>query len=204
MKHKDISIANPQGKASIAVLDDLHQFKPFNIRKKDAAQWLTDYFTSLLVLSSKFSFRPITNKNYYMYFDNNNWRLSLIEPQSWKNCPYIYFASCYMHDDKSWSISPVENWEKNISLREPLNAMKKEFINSLNNKTPIIDALPYFAGQLPYYQRLAAHALASSLKQSLELSLGFKQSKITCGKQLIEKFKNSTYSTISLLKLHDQ
>ncbi len=199
MTTKDISIANPQGKASIAVLNDLHLFKPFNIKKKNAPQWLTDYFTSLLVLSSKFSFKPIMNKNYYLYFDDNDWYLSLIEPQSWKNCPYLFFATCCMHEDKSWSISPTDNWEKNTHLNDRINDMKKEFFNSINTNSPVIDALPYFAGHLPYYQRLAANALANSLKQSLQLTLGHKESQRTCGKQLIEKIKNVNNSALGLL-----
>jgi|TARA_B110000238_G_scaffold196400_1_gene237095 hypothetical protein len=199
MHTKYISIANPQGKASIAVLNDIHVFRPFNVKKKDAPQWLTDYFTSLLILSSKFSFKPIINKNYYMYFDNNDWKLSLIEPQRWKHCPYTFFASCNMHDDKSWSITPIEHWETNIHLYERISAMKKEFFNIINSKTPIIDLLPYYAGHLPYYQRLAANALANSLKQSLELSIGHEQSQLTSGKQLIERFKNVAHPTLGLL-----
>ena len=199
MSTKDVSIANPQGKASIAVLNDLHIFKPINIKKKEAPQWLTDYFTSLLVLSSKFSFKPIINKEYYLYFDSSDWRLSLIEPQSWKDCPYLFFAACYMHEDKSWSIAPIDNWEKNIYLSERINEMKHEFFKSINNNIPIIDTLPYHAGHLPYYQRLAANALAKSLKQSLALSLGIEQSKNTCGKNLLEKFKNANNSTSGLL-----
>ena len=139
MSTKDISIVNPQGKASIAVLNDLHIFKPINIKKKEAPQWLTDYFTSLLVLSSKFSFKPIIDKEYYLYFDSSDWRLSLIEPQSWKDCPYLFFAACYMHEDKSWSIAPIDNWEKNIYLSERINEMKHEFFKSINNNIPIID-----------------------------------------------------------------
>jgi len=199
MPTKNIGKANPQGKASIAVLNDLHLFKPFNIRKKDAPQWLTDYFTSLLVLSSKFSFKPIINKNYYMYFHNNEWHLSLIQPQSWKNCPYLFFATCCMHDDKTWSIVPTDNWEKNIYLSQRINDMRKEFFDSINNQTPIIEALPYFVGYLPYYQRLAANALANSLKQSLEITLGFKESQHACGKQLIEKIKTASEPAIGLL-----
>jgi hypothetical protein len=199
MTTKDISIANPQGKASIAVLNDLHLFKPFNIKKKNAPQWLTDYFTSLLVLSSKFSFKPIMKKNYYLYFDDNDWYLSLIEPHSWKNCPYLFFATCCMHEDKSWSISPTDNWEKNIHLNDRINDMKKEFFNSINTNSPVIDTLPYFAGHLPYYQRLAANALANSLKRSLQLSLGLNESQSTCGKQLIEQIKHVKNTTLGLL-----
>ena len=104
MATKNINIANPQGKASLAILNDLHSFIPINVKSKDIPRWLTDLFTSLLVLSAKFSFKPVINKEYYMYFNDDEWQLSLIEPQAWKDCPYLFFATCQLHEDKSLSL----------------------------------------------------------------------------------------------------
>ena len=78
MTAKDISLANPQGKASLALLDDLTQFKRYKIQQKNAPEWLADYFTSLLVVGASFNFKPILNKTYYLYLDNQQWKLSLI------------------------------------------------------------------------------------------------------------------------------
>jgi len=200
MASKDIIAANPQGKAAIALLDDLTAFKACNVKSKDVPEWLADYFTSLLVLSASFNFKPVLNKPYYLYLDNQQWKLSLIEPQAWNNCPYLYFAQCSMHEDKSWSLQPVDNWENNESLVDLIRAMKKEFFDSLNSETPIVESLPYCAQQLPYYQRLAAFGLADSLKNSLQLKLGTKASQTLNGKSLLQQAKGSAFLKLSTLQ----
>ncbi|MDW3094808.1 MAG: hypothetical protein R8G33_03960 [Gammaproteobacteria bacterium] len=196
MTAKNITIANPQGKASLAVFSDLQSFAPVNVHKKDIPRWLADFFTSLLVLSAKFSFKPITNREYYLYLDGSHWKLSLIEPDAWKNCPYIYFASCCLHEDKSWSISPLDQWEKNDLLLNRINEIKQEFYNTLNSDESVHSLLPYYESTLNYYQRLAANGLAKSLKQSLDLQLGLKISETTCGKQLINQTKFNKQSLL--------
>jgi hypothetical protein len=201
MASKDILAANPQGKASIAILDDLHTIKPANIKSKKVTQWFTDYFTSILVLSAKFSFKPVINNRYYLYLDHKEWRLSLIEPHAWDKCPYIFFAECSMCEDKSWSLQPFENWQENIQLNNKVSEMQKNFFNSLNTPIPIIETLPYFVGNLPYYQRVAANGLANSLKQSLLLQLGLEQSNRVSGKILIAKLRDNCSSTIGLLSI---
>lgn len=199
MATKNIYIANPQGKASLAILNDLQSFTPVNVKSKDIPRWLTDLFTSLLVLSAKFSFKPVMNKEYYMYFNDDQWQLSLIEPQAWKDCPYIFFATCRLHEDKSWSITPTNHWEDNHCLRERINEMRQAFFDTINTDEPVINSLPYYADHLPYHQRVAANGLAKSLKLSLELRLGAEYSKIMCGKELINKMKNIDHSPLSLL-----
>lgn len=200
MVSKDIIAANPQGKATIALLDDLTSFKAHNVKSKDVPEWLADYFTSLLVLSASFNFKPVISTPYYLYLDNHQWKLSLIEPQAWDNCPYLYFAQCTMHIDKSWSLQPVEKWEDNEKLVNTIAAMKKEFFDSLNSETPIIESLPYFAEHLPYYQRLAAFGLAHSLKDSLQLKLGTQASQILDGKSILRQAKGSKFLNLNTLQ----
>ncbi|MFK7793790.1 MAG: hypothetical protein AB8B89_00435 [Gammaproteobacteria bacterium] len=200
MATKNISLANPQGKASIAILNDLQSFNPVNVKTKNIPRWLTDLFTSLLVLSAKFSFKPVINKEYYLYFDHDQLKLSLIEPHAWRDCPYIFFAACRLHEDKSWSIEPTNDWENNHYFLERINEMRQAFFDALNTNEPMINSLPYYAGHLPYHQRVAANGLAKSLRQSLKLELGTKYSKIICGKELINIMKNIGHSPLSLLK----
>lgn len=176
MQSKNIIAANPQGKASLSLLDDIHKFKTVNAKAKDIPEWLADYFTSLLVLSASFNFKPVINNIYYLYIDNKNWKLSLISPLEWNNCPYIYFAECKLHEDRSWSIKPCNDWNDNQKLVAQIQSMKEDFVNSLNTDQPILESLPFFVEQLPYYQRLSAFALAHSLKQSLQLKLGLDES----------------------------
>jgi len=202
MATKNINIANPQGKASLTLLNDLNNFSAVEVKRKDVPRWLTDFFTSILVLSAKFSFKPVINKNYYMYFDNGQWKLSLIEPHAWTKCPYEFFAACQLHKDKSWSIAPADDWEKNNNLRDSINKMREEFFDVLNTDNPIVDTLPYYAGHLPYYQRVAANGLAKSLALSLKLNIGAENSKLVCGKELINHLMRCDHQTKSLLNAH--
>ena len=196
MTRKDITLANPQGKASIALLDDLNTFKFNKAKEKNIPEWLADYFTSLLVLSASFNFKPIFNKTYYLYLNDQQWKLSLIEPQAWSNCPYVYFAECCMHEDRTWSIQPTINWQENTYVSKHIKAMKQEFYKTLSSQSSIIDSLPYFAKQLPYYRRLSAFGLANSLKDSLQLKLGAENTRKLKGRELLDKVKNN-----NLLKL---
>ena len=68
MAAKNTTIANPQGKASLAILSDLQNFSPVSVKRKDIPRWLTDFFTSILVLNAQFNFKPVVNKEYYIYF----------------------------------------------------------------------------------------------------------------------------------------
>jgi hypothetical protein len=195
MNSKDIIAANPQGKASLALLNDLQCFKSYKAKAKDVPEWLADYFTSLFVLSASFNFKPVVNKPYYLYLDNHQWKLSLIEPSAWSSHTHIYFAECYMHEDNSWSIRPDGNWQENIALTNKIDAIKKEFFDHLNNEIPILQSLPYFVEQLPYYRRLAAFGLAHSLKDSLQLKLGTLKTQNLSGKQLLEKCQHNNLLT---------
>ena len=197
MPAKDISLANPQGKGTLALLDDLTKFNQYKIQQKNVPEWLADYFTSLLVVGASFSFKPIINKTYYLYLDNQQWKLSLIEPQLWQNCPYEYFAECCMHEDRTWSLLPINNWEDHPNLVKSITAIKNEFVNSLNHEAPILSTLPYFAEQLPYYQRLCAFALSNSLKASLQLQLGHENSHSINGIKLLRQANNENLLKIS-------
>lgn len=191
MLSKDITAANPQGKGSISLLDDLNSFTSYKARSKDIPEWLADYFTSLLVLSASFNFKPVTNKSYYLYLDNMHWKLSLIAPNEWNNCPYVYFAKCTLHEDRSWRLTPKDNWGKNSQIVSYIHSIKKDFLLSLNTDQPLLDSLPYFVQHLPYYQRLAAFGLANSLKDSLQLKLGSDTSKNVSGKNLLKQTSES-------------
>lgn len=190
MKSKDITQPNPQGKASLALLDDLHQHRSYRAKAKPAPEWLADYFTSIFVLSASFQFKPVMNTPYYLYLDNHQWKLSLIEPQAWDNCPYTYFAKCQMHEDRSWSLHPVDNWENDPHLVDKITRMQREFFASLNTETPLLDGLPYYSTHLGYYQRLAAFGLANSLSHSLKLEFGDKQSSTINGRKMLENISH--------------
>ena len=186
-------IANPQGKGVISVLDDLHTSKPTNVQSKNTHQWLADYFTSMLVLSAKFKFKPIIGKNYYLYIKNNQLNLSLVEPNEWKSDKSgAYFAECMLHQDMSWSIKPKRGWQKDITLFNTIQNYQISFLRKMNDEIPIVEQLPFFIQQFSYYQRLGANALARSLKQSLEIKIGKNESVMLSGKSILKDIKDNT------------
>ena len=188
MKKNQIVAANPQGKGLIPVLDDLRSVTPVLAQGKSAHQLLADFFTSTLVLGAKFNFKPSLGVNYYLYLDNQQWKLSLVEPQAWRDrLPGIYFGECMLNTDQTWSVKPCESWQQNPNLCNELEKLQSAFIASLNNDNSIIDNLPFYQSNLAYYQRLGANALARSIKQSLQLGLGKKQLGSDISKQLLSE-----------------
>ena len=184
-------LSNPQGKGNVCVLDDLHACKPSNVHSKSFHQWLADFFTSMLILSAKYSIKPIAGKDYYLYIKNNELKLSLIEPNAWKSFnPGIYFATCMLHQDMSWSIKPKQGWQKDPTLFSTIQNYQVAFLKGVNDEIPIVEKLPFFIEQLLYYQRLGANALARSLKQSLEIKLGKKESLLLSGKSVLEEIND--------------
>ncbi len=186
-------LGNPQGKGVVGVVDDLQAYMPLQVQAKSSHQWLADYFTSTVVLSAKYGFKPIMGKDYFLYFKNNEWKLSLIEPHAWTSHKSgIYFAKCILHKDMSWSLEPKEDWQKSALLANTICKLESAFVETINNQTPLIEQLPFFVKQLPYYQRLGANALARSLKQSLEFKLGKKESLQLSGKSIIADLADSS------------
>ncbi len=185
-------IANPQGKGIAGVVNDLHAYTPLHVSAKSFNQWLADYFSSLLVLSAQYKFKPVVGNCYYLYLKDGHWKLSLIEPQAWHSQNSgIYFASCEMHLDMSWSVEPCNDWEDHELLSKTVKKLQYEFLQSMKNENPIVGRLPFYFEQLPYYQRLGANALARSLKLSLQLKLGNNDISCLSGLNVLEKIKDS-------------
>ena len=190
-------LANPQGKGITGVVEDLRACTPLQVQAKSSHQWLADYFTSTLVLSAKFGFNPVIAKSYYLYIKGKEWKLSLIEPQTWTSHNLgIYFAKCLLHKDMSWSLEPRQDWQKNKLLLHAVHELERQFLDSINNELPIIDHLPFFVNHLTYYQILGANALARSLKKSLALKLGKKESYQIVGSSMIAELAKSNIPLI--------
>ncbi len=186
MKKQVQKIANPQGKGIAGVVEDLRFYAPSCVQAKDSHQWLAEYFTSILVLGAKFSFKPALLKKYYLYFKQGEWKLSLIEPQEWKsNYPGAFFASCILNRDMSWSLELVEDWHKDPELFNEIREQEQAFLESMQDETPLVEKLPFFIQSLSYYQRLGANALARSLQRSLELQVGSGKSLTYVGAELL-------------------
>lgn len=184
-------ISNSQGKGVVGIIEDLRACSPLHVQAKSSHQWLADYFTSTLVLSAKYGFKPVRGKDYYLYFKDQEWKLSLIEPQAWRSHnPGIYFAECVLNKDMSWSLSLSSEWKKYPTVVKAVNDLEQAFIQCISDETPLVEKLPFFMQQLSYYQRLGANALARSLKQSLEMKFGKEKSLSLSGHSFVAELVN--------------
>ena len=162
---------NPQGKGQIGFLRDWAYSSPRAVAAKPAPQLLADYFTSLLVLSSSFKFKPVFGKDYYLYIDGDRWSLSLVSPDEWNDDARrrTFVGTCVLHADSTWSIVPSDNLGKQGAVNDALGAFYDGFIEKLQSETLLEDGLPLYEAGLPYYPRLFAAALSRSLKASLTM-----------------------------------
>jgi len=160
---------NDQGKGQVGFLLDWHYSGPRAVVAKPAPQLLADYFTSLLVLSAAFKFKPVFGREYFLYVDGSGWSLSLVSPDEWNDEARreAFVATCVLHDDSTWSIAPSDNVGRAGSVDEALAAFYEGFADKLRSGRPLEADLPLYAAGLPYYQRLFAAALSRSLKASL-------------------------------------
>ena len=162
---------NPQGKGVVGFLQDWHQSAPRGVLAKRSGQLLADYFTSLLVLSADFKFKPAFGHTYHLYREQERWCLSLISPDEWRTSAKRrgYVGACVLHEDSTWSIEPSENLGRPGPVADALAEVYDGFIRRLRQPSPLEQDLPFYEGRLPYYQRLFAAALSRSLRASLVL-----------------------------------
>jgi len=180
--------ANPQGKGVVGVLVDLQAQRNANIEAKDYSQVLADYFTSSLIYIANYHFKPVIGVDYYLYLKEGTWLLSLIEPHAWKNRSYgDFFARCVLNEDRTWTMQTCDDWQQNITLKNAIEDLQHNFINTLNSDEKFVDQLPFYQQQLNYYQRVGAYALACSLRWSLSEQYGEKQLNDLSAKKLLIK-----------------
>ncbi len=162
---------NPQGKGQVGFLVDWHYSSPTALTAKSSERILADYFTSLLILSARFKFKPVFEKPYYLYWRNESWELSLIGPEDWRDESRMngFAGVCTLHADSTWSIEPSENLGDAGPVATAIGLAYGEFVERLQTAAPLEDELPIYEAGLAYYQRLFAAALGRSIKGSLRL-----------------------------------
>lgn len=171
---------NPQGKGVVPLLAAWESMSPLTIANKPAGRILGEYFTSLLILSAEFSFKPVPKNNYYLYWkpsslmDNqptSPWRLSLIEPERLGDLDLgVFVGCCVLQYDMTWSIALIETLHQHSDLLDDLKNFHQQFQAANNDEQSLETHLPFFVEQLPFYRRLAATALSSSLSRSIQNS----------------------------------
>lgn len=163
--------ANPEGKGLNGFLLDWQQTQPRSVVAKPRRQVLAEYFTSMLILSAEFSYRPSIGTRNFLYFVDGIWSLSLIGPDEWtKERRDGFVGTCILQRDMTWTTQPSQRIAEDRELSDALARFYDGFALSLETDLTIEAILPFHAGKLRYYQRLFASALSRSVRASVTLS----------------------------------
>jgi len=158
---------NPQGKGMVPILRDWDTLQPTPPSTKSPGTFLRDYCVSSLILAAHFRFKPVVGQDYFLYASEQGWSLSLIAPHEWGSRRSGQFvARCCLRTDMTWHLDTT-----GMDEHSPAAAMAQTFIYRFFDVLAVQDSisasLPFYLPALPYYQRLLATALASSLQHSM-------------------------------------
>ena len=158
---------NPQGKGAVAVLADWQATRPRELSDKAPSALLRDWFTSALVLSASFRFRPAVGQAYYLYSRRGEWRLSLIAPDEWgQRDAGACLGRCELRPDMTWHLEAADDLDRQPELLAELEQLIESFTEQLGDDGALADQLPGYRRDLPYHQRMLATALGASLRDS--------------------------------------
>jgi hypothetical protein len=134
------------------------------------------------VLHSKFQFKPVIGKSYWLYRRSNMFHLSMIAPQEWGGDGFGQFiGECILQKDITWTLKLDDVATQDGDLMSLLAVKRKEFEKTLNTVDTVDSILPVYVESLPFYQRVFASALANSLRTSMLksgiLGVNYKQAK---------------------------
>jgi len=199
IEHRGSAIAhkpkgNPEGKGLNGFLLDWYESSPKGVTAKPRRQLLAEFFTSMLVLSASFKYRPAIGTVNYLYWTDNEWSLSLIGPDEWSAERRAGFAgTCMLQRDMTWTIVPSDLLAEHNPVSDALARFYDGFAEMLDTDLTLEEILPFYVGGLRYYQRLYAGALSRSMRASVTLG---DQSSTSCRmwRMLLPRRKNDLLS----------
>jgi hypothetical protein len=162
--------ASPDGKGQRGFLADAAEAAPRGVVAKPQPQILAEFFTSMLVLSAEFSHKPAVGVSNFLYFIDGRWSLSLIAPEQWsRERQQAYAGMCTLQHDRTWTIKLAEAWDDKPQIVAAIQRAYDAFARSLDTDGTLEQILPFFVGNLRYYQRLNAFSLGTSIRASMTL-----------------------------------
>jgi hypothetical protein len=164
------SDGNPEGKGLNGFLLDWYQSEPRGVVAKPRRQILAEFFTTMLVLSAKFKYKPVIGVSYHLYFIDGEWSLSLIAPDEWTpDRGDDYAGLCVLQRDMTWTIEPSEQLRRESPVSEAVGKFYDAFGEMLDTDLTLEEILPFYVGKMHYYPRLYASALSRSVRGSVIL-----------------------------------
>ena len=159
---------NPEGKGVSGFLDDWRAAAPRGVVAKPQRQVLAELFTSMLVLSAAFKYRPVPGRSNYLYWIDGQWTLSLIAPYEWSDTRRAGFAAtCVLQRDMTWTIALSEQLVEDSPAIGAIRRFYGAFAEMLDTDLTLEEILPSYVGRLHYYQRLYASALSRSVRATM-------------------------------------
>lgn len=161
---------NPEGKGLNGFLLDWRRSEPRGVVAKTERQVLAEFFTSMLVLSASFKYKPAVGVPNYLYWIGGEWSLSLIAPDEWSSEWRTGFAgTCILQRDMTWTIAPSEQLSGDNPVSDAIGRFYDAFAETLDSDLTLEEILPFHVGPMPYYQRLYASALSRSISAAVTL-----------------------------------
>ena len=162
---------NPEGKGLSALLVDWQRSEPRAVAAKPRHQVLAELFTSMLVLSATFRFRPSVGTANYLYWKDGAWSLSLVSPDEWsaeKRGGFV--GTCILQPDMTWTIAPSDRLADDTPVADAVGRFYDAFAGSLDTDLALDEILPFHVARLGYYPRLYASALSRSVRASVAMA----------------------------------
>ena len=130
-------------------------------------QVLAEFFTSMLVLSASFKYKPARATRNYLYFVDGKWTLSLIAPDEWSAEHRAGFAGvCQLQPDMTWTIEPSEL----TAVASPISVMFAGAASFMLISLPSFQTVPSHQPLDCSDQPAAVPSFASELTRELVLS----------------------------------
>lgn len=165
-----MKVANPQGKGVVTLFNEWHAPGVVS-EQRDLPTLVKDYLLSLMVLSAKFKFRPVPNKDYYLYLKNGELIMTLIEPEKSGERFGQFVGSCFLKPELTWTVEFSEQSKTDIDIQTYIQNFYAGFEAHHDQNVDLLSLLPFFEESLPFYARMYANGLAKSIEQGMN-SLG--------------------------------
>jgi hypothetical protein len=161
---------NVDGKGLNGFLLDWNQSTPRGVVAKPQRQILAEFFTSMLVLSAEFKYKPAVGVSNYLYWIDGKWSLSLIAPDEWTDERRASIAGkCVLQRDMTWTIAPSDLLAEDNPVSDAIGRFYDAFAETLDTDLTLEEILPFHVGSMCYYQRLYAAALSRSIRGAVIL-----------------------------------
>ena len=159
---------NPQGKGMVTAFALLDQnITAIRVPAKHVEQVSNELFTAMFVLHSKFQFKPVIGRSYWLYRDDHGFSLSMISPDEWPANKRPCIGRCELHADMSWTLELSEQALEDGDLMLYIEQQRYSFETAMSAVSSMDEAMPYYVSSLPFYQRVFASAFACSLRSSM-------------------------------------